>query len=103
MGNPQLTPQPPGGCGTAGGGSSGQIVFAGAARPRGPYHVTMDTNDAIETAHAFSSSSIIAVHNDGWAHFTETQNDIVQAFSSLGLAARLQTLQAGRPERLVLG
>ena len=79
------------------------IVFAGAARPRGPYHVTMDTNDAIETAHAFSSSSIIAVHNDGWAHFTETQNDIVQAFSSLGLAARLQTLQAGRPERLVLG
>jgi hypothetical protein len=29
------------------------IVSAGAAKPRGPFHVTMDNNDAIETAHAF--------------------------------------------------
>ncbi len=30
------------------------ILFAGAARTRGAFHLTMDSNDAIETAHAFA-------------------------------------------------
>ena len=29
------------------------LPFAGAAQTRGPFHLTMDTNDAIETARAF--------------------------------------------------
>ena len=45
------------------------IVFAGSAEPRGPFHVTMDSNDAIETAHAFKGAAIVAIHNHGWAHF----------------------------------
>lgn len=78
------------------------ILFAGAARPRGPYHLTMDNNDAIETAHAFPQARIVAVHNEGWRHFTESQADLAQAFAALGLAARLQTLEPGRPARLTL-
>jgi hypothetical protein len=38
-------------------------VFAGSAERRGPFHVTMDSNDAIETAHAFPNATIVAVHN----------------------------------------
>jgi L-ascorbate metabolism protein UlaG (beta-lactamase superfamily) len=78
------------------------ILFAGAAKPRGPYHLTMDNNDAIETAHAFPQARIVAVHNHGWQHFTESQADLAQAFAALGLATRLQVLEPGRPVRLTL-
>jgi L-ascorbate metabolism protein UlaG (beta-lactamase superfamily) len=71
------------------------IVFAGAAKPRGPFHVTMDNNDAIETAHAFPQARILAIHNSGWAHFTETQADAVQGFTTLGVRERLQTMDPG--------
>jgi L-ascorbate metabolism protein UlaG (beta-lactamase superfamily) len=79
------------------------ILFAGSAKPRGPFHVTMDNNDAIEAAHAFASARIVAVHNDGWRHFTEDQAAFVQAFTTLGLAARVQTLELGRRTVLELG
>ena len=78
------------------------VLSAGAAKPRGPFHVTMDNNDAIETAHAFPQARIVAVHNDGWRHYTESQADLAKAFAALGLASRLQTLEAGRPVRLTL-
>jgi hypothetical protein len=32
------------------------VLFAGAAQTRGPVHPTMDTNDAIKTAHAFPAA-----------------------------------------------
>ena len=72
------------------------VVFAGAAKPRGPFRVTMDDNDAIETARAFPQARIIAIHNHGWKHFTETQEDAVRAFTALGISARLQTLELGK-------
>ena len=58
------------------------IVFAGSAKPRGPFHVTMDNNDAIETAHAFPDARIVAIHNHGWTHFTESPADVVKAFGA---------------------
>jgi L-ascorbate metabolism protein UlaG (beta-lactamase superfamily) len=76
------------------------ILFAGAARPRGPFHVTMDNNDALEAAHAFPDARLIAVHNDGWDHFTESQADFAQAFETLGLAGRVQLLVPGQPATL---
>lgn len=72
------------------------VVFAGAAKPRGPFRVTMDDNDAIETAHAFPHARIFAIHNHGWKHFTETQEDAVRAFTALGIGSRLQTLELGK-------
>jgi L-ascorbate metabolism protein UlaG (beta-lactamase superfamily) len=72
------------------------VVFAGSAKPRGPFRVTMDNNDTIETAHAFPQARIIAIHNQGWKHFTETQEDAVRAFTALGINSRLQTLELGK-------
>jgi L-ascorbate metabolism protein UlaG (beta-lactamase superfamily) len=71
------------------------VLFAGAAKTRGAFHLTMDSNDAIETAHAFPDAHIVAVHNDSWAHFTESREELEQAFSALGLADRLQRLEPG--------
>jgi L-ascorbate metabolism protein UlaG (beta-lactamase superfamily) len=71
------------------------ILFAGAAKTRGPFHLTMDNNDAIETAHAFPDAEIVAVHNDGWAHLTESREDLERAFMVLGLADRLRALKPG--------
>ncbi len=76
------------------------IAFAGSAEPRGPFHLTMDNNDVIATAHAFPAARIVAVHNDGWAHFTESPADVATAFSALGLAERLVALIPGRPVAL---
>ena len=49
------------------------LPFAGAAQTRGPFHLTMDTNDTIETARAFPDALIVPVHTDGWAHFSRAQ------------------------------
>ena len=78
------------------------VVFAGSAKTRGSFHLTMDSNDAIETAHAFPDAQIVAAHTEGWAHFTESQQELAQAFSVLGLGNRLHPLEAGVPATLKL-
>jgi L-ascorbate metabolism protein UlaG (beta-lactamase superfamily) len=78
------------------------LLFTGAARPRGAFHVTMDSNDAIEAAHAFSHATIVAIHNEGWQHFSESQDDLARLFAMLGLSARLRLLQRGVPIALEL-
>ena len=55
----------------------------------------MDTNDAIETAHAFPAALIVPIHYDGWAHLTQGGADLEQAFTALGLRSRLQMLNPG--------
>jgi hypothetical protein len=72
------------------------IVFAGSAKPGGPFRVTMENNDAVETAHAFPQARIAVVHNQGWTHFTKSQADAIGVFGMLGLAPRLVTLEPGK-------
>jgi L-ascorbate metabolism protein UlaG (beta-lactamase superfamily) len=71
------------------------FIFAGAAKPRGPFNVTMGTNDAIDTAFAFPAATIIPVHFEGWSHYTETGEMLQQSFHALGIADRLKILKAG--------
>ena len=71
------------------------ILFAGSAKTRGTFHLTMDSNDAIETAHAFKEALIVPIHTDGWAHFTESGEELAKAFDALGLGGRLRILEAG--------
>lgn len=73
------------------------LLFAGSARTRGPFNLTMNANDAIETAHAFTTATIVPIHCDGWAHFTQNAEDLEQSFKALGIALRLQMLQPGVP------
>ena len=73
------------------------LLFAGAARTRGPFNLTMNTNDAIETAHAFADATIVPIHCNGWAHFTQSGEDLAHTFEALGIAARLRLLEPGVP------
>jgi len=73
------------------------VLFAGAAQTRGPFNLTMNVNDAIETAHAFAQALIVPVHCDGWAHFTQSREDLRAAFKTLGLGERLRLLEPGVP------
>jgi L-ascorbate metabolism protein UlaG (beta-lactamase superfamily) len=71
------------------------LPFAGAAQTRGPFHLTMDTNDTIETARAFPDAVIVPLHSDGWAHFRQSGADLRASFDTLGFGARLKLLQPG--------
>ena len=71
------------------------LPFAGAAQTRGPFHLTMDTNDTIETARAFPDAVIVPVHTDGWAHFRQNAGDLRATFDTLGFGSRLKILEPG--------
>jgi hypothetical protein len=76
------------------------LLFAGAARTRGAIHLTMDANDALETAAAFPHARLFAAHTDGWAHFTESGEALERAFATVGLGGRLTMLRPGRTEQV---
>src|SRR5438876_995516 len=76
------------------------LPFAGAAQTRGPFHLTMDTNDAIETARAFPDAVIVPLHTDGWAHFRQGASDLKTTFDTLGFGSRLKLLSPGVATRI---
>ena len=71
------------------------FIFAGAAQVRGPFNVTMSTNDAMDTALAFPAATIIPLHYEGWKHYTQTVSDIKTSYHVLGIDQRLKILEAG--------
>jgi len=78
------------------------LLFAGAAKTRGAFHLTMDANDALYTAHAFPDATIVPLHYEGWAHFSQSGDDLVQSFKALGIGARLRLLEPGVPTAIAL-
>jgi L-ascorbate metabolism protein UlaG (beta-lactamase superfamily) len=71
------------------------LLFAGSAQVRGPFHLTKDTNDAVETAHAFPDAVVVPIHHQGWAHFTQSVEDLERTFAALGYGAHLRLLTPG--------
>jgi L-ascorbate metabolism protein UlaG (beta-lactamase superfamily) len=71
------------------------VLFMGAARVRevGPAHLTFTASEAIKAAHAFADATIIPLHYEGWAHFSESRKQIEDAFKSAGLEQRLQWME----------
>ena len=61
--------------------------------------MTMNTNDAVEAAVAFPDAAIVPVHHDGWAHFTQSQDDLARTFQALGMAERLRRVMGGETMR----
>ena len=79
------------------------MPFTGAAQTRGPFHLTMDVNDAIETASAFPDALIVPLHYHGWIHFKQSGADLRASFDALGFGARLKLLEPGVPTEIALG
>jgi L-ascorbate metabolism protein UlaG (beta-lactamase superfamily) len=76
------------------------FAFAGGAQPRGPFFVTMSTNDVIDTSHVFPQAIIIPLHYEGWSHYTQGQDVLSKSFNALGVGNRLRILRAGITESL---
>lgn len=68
------------------------IAFLGAAVVKnvGPDHLTMTAAEAVELAKHFKNATIIPLHFEGWAHFTESKPEIESAFRNAGLSHRLK-------------
>lgn len=75
------------------------VLFAGAARVRevGPAHLTFSAEEAVAAAKAFPRARIVPLHCEGWAHFSESRQDIERAFTAAGLVDRLRWPPPGVP------
>jgi L-ascorbate metabolism protein UlaG (beta-lactamase superfamily) len=73
------------------------VLFMGAARVPaiGPEALTMTAEDGIQAARAFSGATIIPLHYEGWAHFTESREVIARAFNHAGIGPRVRWLELG--------
>lgn len=76
------------------------VLYTGAAEPRGRFHMTMGSEDALEAAQAFPNARLVAIHNEGWVHLKETQAQLHDTFAKLGSGQRLTELERGEPLRL---
>ena len=75
------------------------ILHLGAARvPEvGPFHLTMNSEEGVEAARHFDKATIVPIHFEDWAHFSEGRDKIAAAFAHARLDHRLQWLERGRP------
>ena len=73
------------------------VLFAGAARTTllDGAPLTLTSEAAVEAAHLLSPATIIPVHTEGWAHFTEGPDQFLEAFHKAGLTNRVKLLEHG--------
>jgi L-ascorbate metabolism protein UlaG (beta-lactamase superfamily) len=71
------------------------FMFAGGSRTRGPFYVSMASNDAMDLALAFPRPIIIPLHYDGWKHYTQDIEEVRRAYEVLEIGQRLQLLEPG--------
>ena len=80
------------------------VLFVGGARTTllDGAALTLTSAAAVEAAHLLGSATIVPVHTEGWAHFTEGPDQFVNAFRDAGLSARCsRSSTTGSRPRLV--
>lgn len=74
------------------------IVFAGGARfdeiMNGAF-LTMSNRDVVEAARILEGATIVPVHADGWAHFSETADQLRDSFVDAGIGHRIVVVKPG--------
>lgn len=68
------------------------LLFAGAPRFPVLYDgapLVLDSDQAAEAAQLLNARRVVPVHYDSWAHFTEGHEALATAFTTAGLASRL--------------
>lgn len=80
------------------------ILHLGAARvPEvGPFHLTMTATEAVEAARRFANASVVPVHFEDWAHFSEGREEIAGTFANAQLGDRVRWPERGRAIQLDL-
>jgi L-ascorbate metabolism protein UlaG (beta-lactamase superfamily) len=73
------------------------LLFAGAARvPRMHAYLTLTSDQAATAAGILDARSVVPLHSEGWAHFTESRADVRAAFDRADEADRLLLLAPGQ-------
>ena len=75
------------------------VLFLGAARVAavGPVHLTMTAEEGVIAARALPNATIVPLHFEGWAHFSESRAEIEEVFRTVSLETRLRWPVAGSP------
>jgi hypothetical protein len=60
----------------------------------------MTAEDGVKTAQVFARATIVPLHFEGWAHFSESRDVISKAFEEAGVNGRVQWLPAGVVEKI---
>jgi L-ascorbate metabolism protein UlaG (beta-lactamase superfamily) len=79
------------------------VLFAGAARVAekfGGRPLTLDAVRAAAAAAILNTPIVVPAHYDGWAHFSETEKDIAEAFEQAGYSSALRLADHGTWIRL---
>jgi L-ascorbate metabolism protein UlaG (beta-lactamase superfamily) len=73
------------------------VLHVGAAQlaPFGPTLLSMTADQAAEAARLLGARKVLAVHTDGWEHFTEGQDAVTASFAKTVGAERLVSPGAG--------
>jgi L-ascorbate metabolism protein UlaG (beta-lactamase superfamily) len=74
------------------------VLFAGAARVPAKFRgrpLTLDAVRAAAAAAVLNALRVVPAHYDGWAHFSETRDDIERAFDEAGLSSVLRVADHG--------
>lgn len=80
------------------------LLHLGAARfpAFGDTLLSFDAASAVRAARALAPATIVALHAEGWEHFSQGRDDVELAFSATGLAERLLWPSPGQPTTLGL-
>lgn len=80
------------------------LLHLGAARfpAFGDTLLSFDAASAVRAARALAPATIVALHAEGWEHFSQGRDDVERAFSAAGLAERLLWPRPGKPTTLGL-
>ena len=73
------------------------LLNLGAARIEqvGPVDLTMNAEGAVQAVRAFGDATIVPAHYEGWAHFSEPQEEVARIFERFALTNRLHWLEPG--------
>jgi L-ascorbate metabolism protein UlaG (beta-lactamase superfamily) len=80
------------------------VLFIGGAQvPEawGDAKLTLTAQDAVAAAQALGTGPIAPIHQDGWAHFTSSAQDVERAFSQAGISDRLRPVAPGQEIALI--
>jgi L-ascorbate metabolism protein UlaG (beta-lactamase superfamily) len=80
------------------------VLFVGGAHvPEifGEAKLTLTAEAAVEATRALGEATIVPIHQDGWAHFSSSADDVESAFAAAGLAGRLRAVRPGETVTLV--
>ncbi|MBO0686557.1 MAG: MBL fold metallo-hydrolase [Candidatus Dormibacteraeota bacterium] len=74
------------------------VLFAGGARVPEAYgeaRLTLSAETAVEAARALDPALIVPIHQEGWAHFSSSPQDLLLAFAAAELSGRLRMVAPG--------